>query len=98
MIFEIVQVPSNRLPVETRSRIAHAVVDLVAHLDLEARQDCDHLAVRLHNLGRDLVALAVLRQELEEGQVAQVFFEVCALVDRLAIYLRHRQPVAPEGP
>jgi hypothetical protein len=98
VVLEIVQVPRNRLPIETRPRIAQLVVDLVAHLHLEARQHGDHFAIRLHNFGRNYIPLAVLRKELVERKVAKVLFEVRSLLEVFCIDLRHWEAASTERP
>src|SRR5437764_10363138 len=48
IIFEIVQVPGNRLAVKAAPRITHFVIQIATSLDLEARQHGNRLAVCLN--------------------------------------------------
>ena len=41
---------------------------------------------------------AILREKLEEGGIAEVFFQIGAVVEVLGVDFRHRQAVPPEMP
>ena len=57
-----------------------------------------HLTVSLHHLGCDVVSYPVLREELKQRDVAQVFFQVSARIQFRAVNLRHSQATAAEVP
>ena len=96
VVLEVIQVPGDRLPVEAAAWIADLVVQIASSLYLKARQHGHDLAIGLHHRGSDLALRTVLGQELEERQVAQVFFQVSAVVQVFAINLGHRQAMLAE--
>ena len=67
------------MSVETGAGIANSVVEIAAGIDLETWKDGDGAAVGVNDLWGDGFAAAVVREELIEGGVAEVFFEVGAL-------------------
>ena len=98
IILEIIQIPGDRLAIETRSRIADLVIQIPARLHLKTRQRGHRFAVRFLGLRIDHRASAVLPEKLEERGVAQVLFEVSALAQILPINLRNRQSVPAKMP
>ena len=93
IIFEVVQVPGDRLPVETSSRIADLVIQIAAGLDLESRKRRDDFPVGLHDLRINRFAVAMFRQKLKERSVAKILFEIGSLIEILAVDLGNRQAV-----
>ena len=63
---------------------------------MEARQDGDDFAIGFDNLWRDSGALAVFREKFEERGVAEVFFEVRAVVESFGIDFRDGEAMAAE--
>ena len=63
VILEIIQIPRNRLPVETRARIANFVIQIASRLDLKTRQPANCLAVRFDRGRSDRRAGAMARRE-----------------------------------
>ena len=96
VVLEVVEVPHHRLLVEAGPRVAHVVVQRPAGLDLEPRQDLDHLPVQVQRLGREPAVGAIRREELEERRVAQILFQVDPLVEVLGVDLGHGQAALPE--
>ena len=80
VIFEVVQIPGDRLPVETAARVAYVVVQVAAGFDLKQGQYPNRFKVGVHHLGADAVSGAVRLEELVKCGVAEVFFEVHAPV------------------
>src|SRR5258706_466509 len=89
IIFEVVQVPRDGLPVEAPDRVAHFIVQVAAGFRLKSRQHSHSFAVSFHHERSDVVALAIYRQKLEKSRVSKVFFEISALVQVFAINFRH---------
>src|SRR5436305_2897001 len=98
IIFEIVQVPGNRLAVKTAPRIANLVVQIAARLHLKARQHGNRLAVCLNYRRSNVVARAVLREKVKQRGVTQVFFQVSAMSQIFSINFRHGQAVTSKMP
>ena len=96
VVLEIVEIPGNRLAVEASARIAQLVVQVAAGLDLKARKSGDDFAVGVGDLRADDFSLAVLREQFEERGVAEVLFEIRALVEVFAVDLGNGQAVLAE--
>src|SRR6266404_234509 len=92
IIFEVIQVPRDRLAIEAADRIAHLIIQIAARFHLKTRQDRDDFAISLHDGRGDVLALAIFRQKLKQGRVPEVFFEIRALAQILTVNFRHRQP------
>lgn len=93
IVFEIVQVPCNGLPIEARCGIAEAVVQIAGGFDLEAREDSNSLAIGFDDGRGDGFARAILGEKFEERGIAQVFLEISALVEVFGVDLRNGQAV-----
>lgn len=98
IIFEIIQVPGDRLAIEAGARIAHLVVQIAPGFNLKTRQYSHRLAVCLHRLRVDVVAASMGVQKIKQRDVAQVLLEIGALFQLLGINLRNRQSLPPEIP
>ena len=98
IIFEIIQIPGNRLPIEAAARIANAVIQIAPGLDLKARQHGDHLAIGFDAPRRDLFPVAILRKKFEQRRVAKILFEISALIQIFGIDLRHGQAMLAKVP
>ena len=61
---------------------------------MKARQDRNHPSIRVDRARRDFLSAAILCKELEERCVAEILFQVRALIQILGVDLRHRQAVA----
>ncbi len=96
VIFEIVEVPSDGLAIEASDGIADAVIEIAAGFDLKAWQDGYDFAIGFDNLGRDSGALAVFREQFEERGVAEVFFEVRAVIESFGIDFRDGEAMTAE--
>ena len=93
VVLEIIQIPSDGLAIEARARIAHLVVQIAAGFDLKAGQHGHHLAIGFHDLGSNILAGPMFREKLKERRVAQVFFEISAVVQVFRINFRNWQAV-----
>src|ERR1700738_1796285 len=91
IIFEVIQIPRDRLPIEAADRIAHLVIQIAARFHLKTWQDRHDFAISLHNGRSDVFALAIFRQKLKQGRVPEIFLEIRALAQILAVNFRHRQ-------
>src|SRR3954469_20897311 len=80
VVFEIIQVPGNRLSIETLARVADFEIQIASGLDLEAWQRGDRLAIGVDNFRGNSVTATVLRKILKQGQVTEVLFEVGAFI------------------
>jgi len=80
IVFEIVEVPGDGLSVEAGVGVADGIIQVAGGFDLEARENGDDFAVGFDNLGRDGGSGAIFGQEFEKCGVAEVFFEVGAVV------------------
>jgi hypothetical protein len=80
IIFEIVEIPSDGLPIETGDGIADGVIEIAAGFDLKAREDGDDPFVGFDDLRGDGAALAIFREKFKERGVAEVFFEIGAVI------------------
>src|ERR1039458_7498066 len=98
VILEVVQIPGNRLPVKTSSRVANAVVQVLSRLNLKAGQHGHHLAISFHRRRRDILPLAILREKFKQRRVSEVFFEISTVLQILRINFRNRQTVPPKMP
>src|SRR5256885_9395116 len=96
IIFEIIQIPRDGLPVKASNRIADLIVQIAAGLDLESRKQRDDSAICFDHLRCNVFSGAVFREELKKGRVAQIFLEIGARVHALLINFRHRETMAPE--
>ncbi len=93
VIFEVVQIPGDRLPVEAAARVAHVVVQVAAGFDLKQGQYPNRFKVGVHHVGADAVSGAVRLEELVKCGVAEVFFEVHAPVEVFGVNRRDGQSV-----
>src|SRR5271165_414151 len=98
VILEIIQIPGDRLAVETAPRIADFVIQVACGLNLEAGKHAHDLAIRLDYFGLDGFAGAVLRKEFKERGVAEILLDIRAVAQVLGVYLRHRETVPPKMP
>ncbi len=98
VILEIVQVPGDGLAIEAGARIAHFVIQVAAGFDLKARQHRHNFAIGFHRRRSNVFAATILRQKLEERRVAEVFFEIGAVVQIFAIDFRHGQTMPAKMP
>ena len=80
IIFEIVEVPGDGLAIEAGDGIADGVVEIAGGFDLEAREDGDDFAIGFDDLRGDGAALAIFGEKFEERGVAEVFFEIGAMI------------------
>jgi len=94
IVFEIIQIPSDGLAVETGIGIADLVIQVAGRFDLEARQDGDDFPIGFDGLGSDVFASAVLGEEFEKSGVAEVFFEIRAVVEIFGVNFRNGKAVA----
>ena len=86
------------MAIEAGPRIAHLVIQIAPSLDLKARQHGHNFAIGFHYIGSDAFARPMLREKLEERRVAQVFFEISALVQIFRVDFRHGQTVLAKMP
>ena len=73
------------MAIETGDGITDGVVEIAAGFDLEAREDGDDFFVGFDDLRRNGGALAIFGEEFEEGGVAEVFFEIGAVIETLGV-------------
>src|SRR5690348_12924871 len=93
IIFEIVEVPRDGLPIETGDGIANAVVEVAASFNLKPGENGDDFAIGIDDRWRDAGAGAVLRQEFEQRGVAQILFEISAMIEIFRVDLGHGEIV-----
>src|SRR5580700_2757904 len=98
IVFKVIQIPGDRLAIEAAAGIADVVIQIAPGLDLKARQHSHNLAISFDRLRRDPLACAIGREKLEKRSVAEILFQVRALVQSFRVNFRHRQTVAPEVP
>ncbi len=96
IVFEIVEVPGDRLAVEAVARIADFVVQIASGFDLKARQDFDDLAIRLDDRRRNRFSGAVRGEKFKEGGVSEIFLEVSVVVEIGRVDFRDGQSVLAE--
>src|SRR5262249_46155285 len=96
IVFEIVQIPRDRLAIEAFARITHGVVKITSCRDLKTRQDRDCFTVGIDHDGRNAITGPILRQELKERQLAQVFLNVGVAAEVFTVDFRHGQSMTPE--
>ncbi len=96
VVLEVIEIPRNGLPVEAGAGIADFVVQVASGIDLETWKDGDGAAVGVNYRRRDGFAAAVCGEELIEGGVAEVFFEVGALGKVFGVNCGDRKPVVAE--
>ena len=65
VIFEIIQVPSDGLAIETRPRVADFVIQIASSLDLKARQDGQGFSVGFNDSGGNPLTGTIFRKELK---------------------------------
>src|ERR1700730_4323377 len=80
IVFEIVQVPRDGLPIEATDWIAHFIIQVAGRFHLKSRQHRNHLVIGLHDRCRDVLALAIRGEKLEKSRVTKVFFEISAMI------------------
>ena len=80
IVFEVVEVPGDGLAIEAAARIADFVVQVASGFDLKAGQHGHDLAIGFDHMRRDVLALAIPGEEFEKRGVAEVFFQIGALV------------------
>src|SRR5690348_6233306 len=56
VVFEIVEIPCNRLPVKTVARIANPIIEILGGFDLKTGQDGDNLPVSIDDLRMDHIS------------------------------------------
>src|SRR5690242_2933314 len=66
IVFEIVQIPGNRLAIEAAPGITDFVVQVAAGLDLEARQHAHDFAIGFHRRWSNVLPSAILGKKLEK--------------------------------
>src|SRR5215469_4496199 len=96
IIFEVIQIPGDRLPVKACPRIANLVVQIACGFNLKTGQRGNRLAVGVHHRGSNARPCPVLRQKFEKRRVTQILFEVSALIEVLGVDLRDGQPMLAE--
>jgi len=96
IVFEIVEVPDDGLTVKAAARVADAVIQVAAGFDLEARKCFYDSTIEVDDVRLDGWTGAMLREEMEKRGVAEVFFEVGAFVDGVAVDFRHGKAVTAE--
>src|SRR5882724_7311520 len=94
IVFEVIQIPGDGLAIETGDGIADAVVQIAAGFDLKAGQHGDHFAIGFDDLRSNVFAGAVFGKEFEEGGIAEVLFEIGALVQSFGVDFRDGKAVA----
>ncbi len=94
IVFEIVEIPNDGLAVETAAGITDGIIQVAAGFDLKARQNFDDFSIDVGNGGRDRRASAIFGEEMEKGGIAEIFFDVSALVDGVAIDFGNGKAVA----
>jgi hypothetical protein len=93
VVLEIVQVPGDRLAVETGDGIANVVIQIAAGFDLKAREHGDHFAIGFDNLRSDVFTGAIFGEEFEERGVAEVFLEIGAVGEIFGVNFRDGKAV-----
>ncbi len=91
VVFEIVQIPGDRLSIEAGAWIADLVVQIAADFHLKARQDGHHSPISFKHGQSDGAFAAILYQKFIECRVAKVLFEIGAFVQVFLIDLWNRQ-------
>src|SRR5882724_3581478 len=94
IIFEVIQIPGDGLAIEAGDGIADTVVQIAAGFDLKAGQYGDHFAIGFDDLRSNVFAGAVFGKEFEEGGIAEVLFEIGALVQSFGVDFRDGKAVA----
>ena len=61
IVFEVVQVPGDRLSVEAVTRITNLVIEVAACLDLKSRQQFDRCPISLEHRGKNLRSGTMVR-------------------------------------
>src|SRR6185312_3785299 len=98
VIFEVVEVPGNRLAVKAGAGIANFVIEIAACLHLKTRQQCNHTAIGLDDGRGNVIALPIPREELKQSGVAQILFQIGSMIKVRSIDLWNRQLVTAEVP
>ena len=98
IVFEVIQIPRDGLPVEDAARIAHAVIQIAPRLHLKPRQHGHHLAICLNRFRSDLRPVPLLGKKLEKCCVSQIFFQIRVVVQILGVNFRHGKPVLAKMP
>src|SRR6185437_10139178 len=93
VVLEVVQVPRDRLPIETGAGIANFVIQIPTGFNLEARKNGEGLAISIDYGGGDVVAMAVLRQKPKERGVAKVLLEISVVGEIIGVDLGNRKAV-----
>ena len=93
VILEIVQIPSNGLPIKAVAWITNAVIEVLPGFNLKPRQYRDSFPVGIHDLRTDVISGSVPGKELKQGCVTQVLLDVRAFIQVLGIDCRNRQIV-----
>jgi hypothetical protein len=96
IVFEIVEIPGDGLAVETGDGIADGIIEVARGFDLEARKDGDGFFVGFDDLRSDGGALAIFGEKFEERGVAEVFFEIGAVVEVFGVDFGDGEIVAAE--
>ena len=76
VVLKVIEIPGNGLLIEARTRVADAVIQIAARLDLKTREEFDRRAIRFDNRWRNALAGPVARKELKERCVPEVLFQV----------------------
>src|SRR6202035_3931 len=80
VILEIIQIPGDRLPIETSTRITHLVIQLASRLDLKSRQRGDDFSIGFDRRRSDLIPRTMPRQKFKQRRVPQILFEISPLI------------------
>jgi hypothetical protein len=96
IVFEIAEVPDDGLAVEAGAGITDGVVEIAAGFNLEFRKGFDNFAINVDDGRRDDGGVAMLRQKFKEGGVAEIFFKISALIERVAVDFRNGKAVTAE--
>ena len=79
IIFKVIQIPVDGLAIEARPRIADFVIQVATGFDLETGKNFENSAIGFYYRCSDIFAVPILREEIKECQIAQIFFKVCSL-------------------
>ena len=98
VVLEVIEIPRNRLPVKAGTRITHLVVQIAPGFDLKPRQKGNDVAIGRNRLGGDNPTVSMRRKKLKKRGVAQIFFEIGAMIQIFSVNLGHRQTVPAKVP
>src|SRR5580700_1746393 len=82
--------------IEAGAGIANAVIEIAAGFDLKSRQHRNGIAVRFDHGSGNILTGTIRRKELKQRRVAEIFFQICTLIQILGIDFRDGEAVATE--